>query len=108
MNANMIDLNTTNFNEEVLDSEEPVLVEFWAGWCSLCKLMAPVIESVANGKDGGVKVVKVNLDENRTLADRYGIRAVPTLLVFNQGGLRDHIVGRATEQEILEKLENCE
>ncbi len=81
----MIELNKDNFKEEVLDSEIPVLVDFWATWCTPCRMMAPIIEDIANSWQGKVKVCKLNTDDAPEIAIKYGIQAIPTLLIFNGG-----------------------
>ena len=101
----VIELNEANFEQEVLGARNPVLVEFWAGWSQPCHAMAPVLESVAADDSVPVKVARVNVEQQAALADQYGVQAVPTLLIFNQGGLHDQIIGRTTEQEVREKLE---
>lgn len=105
MNNNLIELNEANFDQEVLQAMQPVLVEFWASWSAPCKTMAPMLEAVAG--DGGipVKYARVNVELYEKLTEQYGVRAVPTLLIFNQGGLRDQIVGRTTEQAVRARLE---
>jgi thioredoxin 1 len=105
MNHSVIELNESNFKQEVLNAHRPVLVEFWAGWSDPCKAMGPLLESIAEDDNIPVKVAKVNVEHHEQLAEEYGIRAVPTLLIFNQGGLQDLIVGRTTEREVREKLE---
>ena len=105
MNDNFIELNEANFDREVLDAMQPVLVEFWAGWSESCKAMAPVLESVAKDDAIPVKIARVNVERHESLTDQYGVRAVPTLLLFNQGALQDQIVGRTTEQAVRESLE---
>lgn len=105
MNNNVIELDEANFEQEVLSAPTPVLVEFWATWSEPCKAIAPMLASVAEDGAAPVKVGRVNVERHEELAEEYGVRAVPTLLIFNQGGLHDQIVGRATEQEVREKLE---
>jgi thioredoxin 1 len=105
MNDNVIELNEANFKQEVLGAPTPVLVEFWAGWSEPCKAMTPLLKSVAEDGDTPVKLARVNVEQHEELAEEYGVRAIPTLLIFNEGGLRDEIVGRASEQELREKLE---
>lgn len=105
MKNNVIELNEANFEREVLGARTPVLVEFWASWSEPCQGMAPMLESVAEDDAVPVKVARVNVEHHEALADEYGVRAVPTLLIFNGGGLRDQIIGRATEHELREKLE---
>jgi thioredoxin 1 len=105
VNNNVIELNEANFDREVLNATQPVLVEFWAGWSDPCKAMAPMLESVAEDDAVPVKVARVNVEHHEKLTEQYGVRAVPTLLIFNQGGLQDQIVGRTTEQAVRERLE---
>ena len=105
MNYNVIELNEANFDREVINATQPVLVGFWAGWSDPCKAMAPMLESVAGDKAVPVKVARVNVEDHEELTEQYGVRTVPTLLIFNQGGLQDQIVGRTTEQAVRERLE---
>jgi thioredoxin 1 len=105
VNNNVIELNEANFDREVLNATQPVLVEFWAGWSDPCRAMAPMLESVAEDKAVPVKLARVNVEDHENLTEQYGVRSVPTLLIFNQGGLQDQIVGRTTEQAVRERLE---
>jgi thioredoxin 1 len=106
VNNNVIELNEANFDQEVLSATQPVLVEFWAGWSDSCKAMAPMLESVARGNGAApVKVARVNVEDHEMLTEQYGVRSVPTLILFNQGGVQDQIVGRTTEQAVRAKLE---
>ena len=105
MNNNVIELNEANFDGEVLNATQPVLVGFWAGWSAPCKAMAPMLESVAEDKAVPVKVATVNVEAHEDLTEQYGVRTVPTLLIFNEGGLQDQIVGRTTEHAVRERLE---
>ena len=105
MNHSVVELNKSNFKREVLSASNPVLVQFWAGWSDPCKAMAPLLESVADDGAIPVKVARVDVEKNEALAEEYGVRAVPTLLIFNRGGLHDQIIGRASERELREKLE---
>jgi thioredoxin 1 len=105
VNDNFIELNEANFDREVLNALKPVLVEFWAGWSESCKAMAPMLESVAKDDGVPVKIATVNVEHHEDLTDQYGVRTVPTLLIFNQGALQDQIVGRTTEQAVRERLE---
>ena len=105
VNSNVIELSEVNFDREVLNATQPVLVEFWAGWSDPCRAMAPMLESVAEDKAVPVKLARVNVEDHENLTEQYGVRSVPTLLIFNQGGLQDQIVGRTTEQAVRERLE---
>lgn len=101
-----IEINESNFEGEVLKSAQPVLVDFWAPWCGPCKMIAPVLEEIAAEKGEKVKVVKVNVDENPWLAQRYGVQAIPTLLYFVNGEVQDRQVGAASKRAILSRTES--
>ncbi len=89
-----------NFDKEVLQSETPVLVDFWATWCAPCRMIAPVIQAIAEEYEGKLKVGKVNVDENSQLAIRFGIRAIPTLLLFKEGKVVEQMVGVQPKENI--------
>jgi len=108
VNNNFIELNEANFEREVLSALHPVLVEFWAGWSESCRAMAPMLESGAKDDAIPVKIARVNVERHENLTDQYGVRAVPTLLIFNQGTLQDQIVGRTTAQAVRERLDRLE
>jgi thioredoxin 1 len=101
----VIEINETNFVSEVLESSVPVVVDFWAPWCGPCKALGPVIEEVAAETAGRIKVAKVNLGENQELAQRFRVEAIPTLLYFSGGQLRDRALGFTSKKAILAKLE---
>jgi thioredoxin 1 len=103
MKATM-EINEANFEAEVLKSTQPVLVDFWATWCGPCKMLSPVLEEIAGEQEGCAKIVKVNVDENQGLAQRYGIQAIPTLLYFSNGEVRDSSLGLTSKKAILAKL----
>ena len=105
VNTNFIELNEANFDHEVLAALQPVLVEFWAGWSEASKAMAPLLENFVKDDAISVKIVRVSVEDHENLTDQYGVRAVPTLLLFNQGALQDKIVGRTTEQTLRESLD---
>ena len=100
-----IEINEANFEREVLNSREPVLVDFWAEWCGPCKMLSPVLEEIAVEHSGRAKVAKVNIDHNPTLAARYGIQSIPTLLYFAHGQVRDQNIGVTGKKAITSKLE---
>ena len=100
-----IEINEANFENEVLQSTQPVLVDFWAEWCGPCKMLAPVLDEIALEQAGRVKVAKVNVDSNPGLAARFGIQSIPTLLYFVGGEVRDQTVGVLSKRAIVAKLE---
>lgn len=100
-----IEINETNFETEILKSPQPVLVDFWAEWCGPCRMLAPVLDEIATEQNGRVKVAKVNIDQNPTLAARLGIQSIPTLLYFANGEVRAQTIGVAGKRAITSKLE---
>jgi len=101
----LISVSNDNFDAEVKEASEPVIVDFWAEWCGPCKMLTPVLEEIAGEQDGALKIVKVNVDENQELAAQYDISAIPTLLVFQGGELKDTITGVLPKEAILQKVE---
>lgn len=95
----------STFKEEVLDSELPVLVDFWAPWCGPCRMVAPVVEEIAEQYANQVKVVKLNTDENPSVASQYGIRSIPTLMIFKGGQKVDMVVGAVPKTTLASTLE---
>jgi len=99
-------LTDENFQSEVIDSDVPVLVDFWAEWCGPCKMIGPVIDQLASEVEGAAKVGKVNVDDARELAVKYGVRSIPLLLFFKNGEVKDQIVGASiTKDQLKAKLQ---
>ena len=106
MAENLIEFTDDNFDTEVLKSNLPVLVDFWAEWCGPCKMIAPIVEEIAGDYAGKVKVGKVNVDFNNQVAMQYGIRGIPALLVFKGGSVANQIVGAVPKNKITEILDS--
>ncbi|MBF8303494.1 MAG: thioredoxin [Candidatus Dadabacteria bacterium] len=98
--AGILDLNDSTFESEVLKCESPVLVDFWAPWCGPCRILAPVVEEIANSYTGRIKVGKINVDDNQETTMQYGIRSIPTLILFKNGKAFDQIIGAVPKSEI--------
>ena len=107
MSANTIEVSDATFHREVLESDVPVLVDFWASWCGPCKALAPTIEAVASEKVGSLKVCKVDVDSNSTIAGQFGIRSIPTLLLFKAGQNVGQLVGNVSKGAIEELLKKA-
>ena len=103
-NANVLTVTDSNFDSEVLKSDKPVLVDFWAPWCGPCIQLGPVIDQIADATSGRVKVTKVNVDDNQQLAAKYRINSIPALLVFKGGELKEQLNTRS-KGDIVAKLE---
>lgn len=99
--SNTTPVTDDSFEEDVLNSDIPVLVDFWAEWCGPCKMIAPVLEDIAADYDGKLKIVKINLDENSNTPAKYGIRSIPTLLLFKNKEIEATKVGSASKSELL-------
>ncbi len=106
MAGKILEVGDQNFETEVLNSEVPVLVDFWAAWCAPCRMLAPVVDAVAVKYEGKAKVVKLNVDENITTAGKYNIKGIPTLLLFKNGVIKEQIVGNTTKDTISKMIDN--
>jgi thioredoxin 1 len=98
--ADVINIGDGDFRKEVLESQTPVVVDFWATWCAPCRAIAPALEDLANQYKGRVKVAKVNIDDNQDTPQQYGVRSIPTLLVFKGGRVVDQIVGAVPKSKL--------
>jgi thioredoxin len=101
----IVKLTQDNFAQQVLQSQTPVLVDFWAEWCGPCKMIAPLLDELADEYDGKIKIGKVNIDEQQSLAAEYGIRAIPTLLVVNKGQVAEQMVGAKSKRDLKASLD---
>ncbi|MEZ5453496.1 MAG: thioredoxin TrxA [Thiothrix sp.] len=100
MSDNIMQLSDTTFEQEVLKSGTPVLVDYWAEWCGPCKMIAPILEEIANEFAGKLKVAKLNIDENPGIPPRYGIRGIPTLMLFKNGAVEATKVGALSKSQL--------
>ncbi len=101
----IVEFTDQNFDKEVLKSDKPVLVDFWATWCAPCRMLAPTVESIAAEYAGRAKVGKLNVDENLSVTSRYNIRGIPALLVFKNGQVAEQIVGVSSKDAIVKLLD---
>lgn len=99
-----LEITDANFDTEVVNSDKPVLLDFWAVWCGPCKMIAPIVKELASEYDGKAKIGKLDVDNNQQTAMKFGIRSIPTLLIFKDGKVVDQIVGAVPKQQITNKL----
>ena len=106
MSENVKELTSENFNSEVIESDTPVLVDFWAEWCGPCRVIAPVVDEIATEYLQKVKVGKLNVDNHNQIASQYGVRSIPALLIFKNGAVANQIVGAVPKNKITEILDS--
>ncbi|MFA5389309.1 MAG: thioredoxin [Candidatus Omnitrophota bacterium] len=107
MAGNVIELRDDNFEEVVLKSDKPVIVDFWATWCMPCKMLSPVVEEIANEYKGKYKVAKLNIDDAMDVATNFSVMNIPTLIFFNNGKEAARMVGAASKRDIVKKIEQA-
>ena len=99
----VVELNINNFDNEVLNADKPVLVDFWASWCGPCRMVSPIVDEIAN-ENTDIKVCKVNVDDNQELAEKYNVMSIPTLIVFKDGKIVNQMVGAKPKNQILDMI----
>ncbi|MFY9222995.1 MAG: thioredoxin [Blastocatellia bacterium] len=105
MAGNVLEITDNNFGSEVADSSVPVLLDFWAAWCAPCRMLAPTVEAIAKDYEGKAKVGKLNVDENNEISAKYGIKGIPTLILFKNGVEQERVVGATTKDNIARMLD---
>jgi thioredoxin 1 len=105
MAGNVLEITDGNFESEVAKSSVPVLLDFWAAWCAPCRMLTPTVEAIAKDYDGKAKVGKLNVDENNEISAKYGIKGIPTLIIFKNGVEQERVVGATTKDNIARMLD---
>ena len=106
MSRKVGEVDDQNFETEVLNAKEPVLVDFWAAWCAPCRMVEPVVEAIAEEYEGKAKVFRLNVDENMATSGKYNIKGIPTLLLFKDGVVKEQIIGNTTKGTISKMIDN--
>lgn len=106
MAGNVVEVTDANFDVEVVESELPAVIDFWAAWCGPCRMVSPIVEELAGQYAGKIKVCKMDVDSNQTVPARYNIMSIPTLLFFNKGNVVDQIIGVRSKSDIHKVVEN--
>jgi thioredoxin 1 len=101
----IMEVNDSNFDQDVLKSDKPVLIDFWAAWCGPCRALAPIVDELATAYEGKVTVAKMDVDRNTATPMRYGVRGIPTLLVFKGGQVKEQIVGYVPKEQIQKAID---
>ncbi len=104
MSEKIVQLSATNFKEEVLDSKVSVLVDFWAAWCAPCRMVAPILDELAEEYEGKIKIAKLNVDDNQEIAVKHNILSIPTLILFKDGEEQKRLVGALPKKKVIEEL----
>ncbi len=102
-----ITITDDNFDEEVIKSDKPVLIDFWATWCGPCKMIAPIVEELVDEYEGKAKIGKLDVDNNQQTAIKFGVRSIPTILIFKEGKLKDTIIGAVPKGQIVQRLNSA-
>ena len=105
--SELLKITSENFEEEVLKSNVPVLIDFWAEWCGPCRMIAPIVEEIANTYDGKLKVAKLDVDAHGSIAQQYRILSIPTVIIFKDGQVASQIVGAVPKKEIVQQVEKA-
>jgi thioredoxin 1 len=106
MSGKVAEVGDKNFEDQVLNSNVPVLIDFWAAWCAPCRMIEPVVEAIAEEYEGKAKVMRLNVDENTLISGKYNIRSIPTLLLFKDGVIKEEIIGNTSKATISRMIDN--
>lgn len=107
MAENIVEVSDATFEEDILKSDVPALIDFWATWCAPCKAIAPIVEEMAAKYEGRLKVAKMNVDDNQSTPGKYGVRSIPTLILFKNGEVADQVIGAVSKSHIEDFIERA-